>query len=72
MTTTYNIAYSHQGGGTPGTLRRDLADDAAACAYVRKLVEDGYRDQTSARTTLSDGRTFEAANKHGAADTATY
>lgn len=60
---TYTIRYCH-GSGTPGTLMRSAGRDRDIVRYVRKLVADGYRNETWA-TVEVDGGCYTARNVRG-------
>lgn len=64
--TTYEIRFGH-GHDTPGRIIRELQSDSLAVAYVRRLVADGYRNETWANVVLGDGRFYAADNVHGKA-----
>lgn len=64
---TYTARYTE--GSTTNTinLRLDAQSDEEAVAEIRKIVEAGFRNETSASVELSDGRIYGATNKHGTA-----
>lgn len=64
----YQIVYGHtQADCTPGTLTLAATTDDEAVAETRKLVQDGYRDETWATIDLSDGRAYNVRNIRGEA-----
>ena len=65
MTTTYRAAYAHNDHDHPGHIYLDASSDAEAVAEVKGFVESGYRNSTWATVRLSDGRLYQAENRHG-------
>ena len=64
--TTYTITHG-AGNDTPGTITFTAHTDAAAIRKVRRLVEQGLRNEAWANVSLVDGRFYCATNRHGKA-----
>jgi len=62
--TTYTITHG-TGNDTPGTITFTAYTDAAAIRKVRRLVEQGQRNEAWAEVSLVDGRLYRATNSYG-------
>lgn len=63
----YTARYTQSSNSNTVDMELDATNDIEAVAELRKIVEAGYRNETHANVTLSDGRIYGAANKSGEA-----
>ena len=64
---TYTARYTQGNNSSTVDMELDATNDTQAVAELRKIVESGYRNETHANVTLSDGRIYGATNKSGVA-----